>query len=181
MTSDRLAQAVRDQVAIGRILPLGGPADTAWITEQAAAGVLRSAAAALGSVRITTLRIGQDGHVAADFEATPDRPLPVTSDALRRALWDAAHDRLGLEVTAVDLTVTGLLDEAPPPPEPGPVSTDPGPGPVPGLAGVTSRLGGAGSEAYFQIAVAAGHRALDVARAVREMAAPQSVLITDVE
>ncbi|MDX6314512.1 MAG: hypothetical protein QOF44_3976, partial [Streptomyces sp.] len=25
MTSDRLAQAVRDQVAIGRILPLGGP------------------------------------------------------------------------------------------------------------------------------------------------------------
>jgi hypothetical protein len=184
MTSDRLAQAVREQVAIGRVLPLGGPADAAWITEQAAARVLRTAAAGVPGVRLGTLRVGLEPlAVEAAFETSADRPLPVTADLLRSALWQAAHDRLGLLVAAIDLTVTGLLDKAPapPPPAPAPPPTDPGPQPVPGLARLTSRLGGAGADAYLQIAVAAGHRALDVARAARQMAAPRAVLVTDVD
>ncbi|MFE2429544.1 hypothetical protein ACFXJ5_22700 [Streptomyces sp. NPDC059373] len=195
MTSDRLAQAVREQVAMGRVLPLGGSADAAWITEQAAARVLRTAAAGLGSVRITALRIGRDGLVAAEFEATVARPLPFTSDGLRRALWDAAHDRLGLEVTAVDLTVTGLLDEAPGATESVPDPLPPSAGvvvasslteavrAVPGVAGVTSRLGDFSPAPYgpwVQIAVAAGHRALDVARAVAEAVGPVTVVVTEV-
>jgi hypothetical protein len=124
-------------------------------------------------------------HAHAAFEAAPERPLPVTAQRLRDVLWEAAHDGLGLRIAAVDLTVTGLIDEAPVPPDPGlpePVASlsEGEPGPVPG-ARVSERLGGAGSEAYAQIAVMAGHRVLDVARAVRAVAAPMAVLVTDVE
>jgi hypothetical protein len=194
MTSERLAEAVRAQVALGRLLPLGEPAEGVWITEQAAAGALRAAAAGVTGVRLGSLRMGPDEsgalHAHAAFEAAPDRPLPVTAQRLRGVLWEAAHDGLGLRIAAVDLTVTGLIDGAPVPPQP--VPPQPGlpepaaslpkgePGPVPG-ARVTARLGGAGSEAYTQIAVMAGHRVLDVARAVREVAAPLAVLVTDVE
>jgi hypothetical protein len=186
MTSDRLAEAVRAQVAIGRLLPLGGPADDAWITEQAVAGVLRAAAARIGGVRIGEVRVGSDLRVDASFEATADRPLPVTAELLRGVLWEAAHQGLGLRVVAVDLTVAGLLNEAPEPPEPAapaepvPALPDGEPGPVPG-ARLTARLGGVGSEAYVQIAVTAGHRALDVARAVGAVLAPRMALVTDVE
>lgn len=187
MTSDRLADAVREQVALGRILPLGKPADGVWITEQAVAGVLRTAAAVRG-VRLGLLRVSSDLRVDAAFEVMADRPLPVVSQRLRQAMWDAAHDRLGLGMTGVDLTITGLLDTAPPVPEPLTPAPPPpgGTGPaavpaVPGVARLTSRLGGAGSDAYLQIAVAPGHRAIDVARAVREVAAPLAVLVTDVD
>ena len=189
MTSERLAEAVRAQVALGRLLPLGEPAEGVWITEQAAAGVLRAAAAGVAGVRLGSLRMGPDEsgalHAHAAFEAAPERPLLVTAQRLRGVLWEAAHDGLGLRITAVDLTVTGLIDGAPVPPEPGlpePAASLPEgePGPVLG-ARVTARLGGAGSEAYTQIAVMAGHRVPDVARAVRKVAAPLAVLVTDVE
>ncbi|MCM2418646.1 nucleopolyhedrovirus P10 family protein [Streptomyces sp. RKAG293] len=138
--------------------------------------------------------------VAAAFEAAIDRPLPATAERLRTALWSAAHDLLGLAVTSVDLDVTGLMD---PPAGPGALpGFDPVPAPVPalaagedpppagngvvaaallvpGVARVTSRLGGFASglrtadggdpparEVRVQIAVVPGHRALDVARAV---------------
>lgn len=189
MTSERLAEAVRAQVALGRLLPLGEAAEGVWITEQAAAAALRAAASEVAGVRLGSLRMGTDEsgalHAHAAFEAAPEQPLPLTAQRLREVLWEAANDGLGLRIATVDLTVTGLIDEVPVPPEPGPAEPvaalpEGEPGPVPG-ARVSARLGGAGSEAYTQIAVMAGHRVLDVARAVRAVTAPLAVLVTDVE
>lgn len=215
MTADRLARAVHRQLGHGRVLPLGGPGDTVWVTERAAAGVLRAAADAVPGIRLGTLRIGtadgpdgrdapdgpQDGEpgnaaavlpesapsgalprrplrVEAGFEATPELPLPESAGRLRDALWEAATEGVGLEPEAVDLTVTGLLEEGGPPaahpadaddpPEGGRTATTAGrvAAAVPGVAGLTSRLGGRRHPSQVQIAVEAGHRALDVGRAV---------------
>ncbi|MGH3325912.1 MAG: nucleopolyhedrovirus P10 family protein, partial [Streptomyces sp.] len=58
MAADRLAQAVRQQLGLGRLLPLGDAADGAWLAETAAVATLRdAAAAALPEVRLGTLRI----------------------------------------------------------------------------------------------------------------------------
>ncbi|MEU3462473.1 hypothetical protein ABZ721_21365 [Streptomyces sp. NPDC006733] len=241
MTVDRLTRAVREQIAFGRVLPLGGVGDGVWITESAAADALRGAVSGLPGVRVGSLRITPEGdgpraepatevertaagtgaalvppsavapgplRLSAAFEAAIDRPLPATAEGLRSALWDAAHELLGLPVASVDLDVTGLLelpagpgapvlDPAPVPAVEGPSGTvdhdveGAGPAPagdpvvvaallVPGVARVTSRLGGFASgirtadagdpparEVRVQIAVVPGHRALDVARAVR--------------
>lgn len=43
MTADGWTSAVRHQLSLGRLLPLGGPRDGAWITEAAAEAVLRRA------------------------------------------------------------------------------------------------------------------------------------------
>ncbi|MYX36194.1 MULTISPECIES: hypothetical protein [unclassified Streptomyces] len=220
MTADRLARAVRRQLGLGRVLPLGGPGDTVWVTERAAAGVLRAAAGAVPGIRLGALRIGtadgpggadgpdgpggSDGsggepgdaagllpesapsgalprrplRVEAGFEATPERPLPDSAGRLRDALWRAATEDVGLETEAVDLTVTGLLEEGGArvalttepvdPPEGGRTTTTAGraAAAVPGVAGLTSRLGGQRHPFRVQIAVDAGHRALDVGRAV---------------
>ncbi|MGW4109159.1 nucleopolyhedrovirus P10 family protein, partial [Streptomyces sp. NPDC004976] len=40
MTADRWTHAVRQQVGLGRIVPLGGARDGAWIAERAAAVLL---------------------------------------------------------------------------------------------------------------------------------------------
>lgn len=134
MTADRWTQAVRNQLGLGRLLPLGGPQDGAWITEAAATAVLRRAARDVPGVRLTAARLSltdPDGapeptvppppsalppgplRITADFTATPAEPLPATASRLRTALTAAATDRLGLTVTEVDLRVTGLLEEAP--------------------------------------------------------------------
>lgn len=131
-TADRWTQAVRQQVRLGRLLPLGGATDGAWIFEQAAAAVLRRAAGDVRGVRVEALRIAlsdpEDTHeaavpappsalppgplrVTADFAATPAEPLPMAADRLRALLTAAARERLGLRVTQVDLRVTALLDE----------------------------------------------------------------------
>ncbi|MFG3045488.1 nucleopolyhedrovirus P10 family protein [Streptomyces sp. NPDC048202] len=140
MTAD-WTQAVRQRLAPGRLLPLGGSRDGAWMTERAAVSVLAGAAAAeVPGARLGTLRIGPGDpgevrepvvpappsalwpgplRVTADFAAVGDRPLPVTAERLRTALTTAA-DRLGLTVTEVDLRVTDLLEPpaAPAPPAP---------------------------------------------------------------
>ncbi|MCX4909814.1 nucleopolyhedrovirus P10 family protein [Streptomyces sp. NBC_00878] len=134
MTADRWTQAVRHQLGLGRLLPLGGPGDGAWITEAAAASVLRRAAHNVQGVRLDALRLSLAApdsapepvvppppsglppgplRITADFAATPAEPLPATAARLRTALTSAATDRLGLKVTDVDLRVTGLLEEAP--------------------------------------------------------------------
>ncbi|MFE2096472.1 nucleopolyhedrovirus P10 family protein [Streptomyces sp. NPDC059468] len=134
MTADRWTQEVRQQLGLGRLLPLGGPRDGAWIAEGAAAAVLaRAAATEVPDVRLGALRITladpEDVHepvvpsppsalgpgalrVTADFAATAAEPLPVTASRLRLTLATAATDRLGLMVTEVDLRVTDLLDAA---------------------------------------------------------------------
>ncbi|MEU6852142.1 nucleopolyhedrovirus P10 family protein [Actinacidiphila alni] len=129
MTMDRLARTVREQVALGRLLPLGAPDDDAWITERATVRALRWTAAGLSGVRLgeVSLALAQSGgevpetapvgalphlpvRIEASFEAAPDEPLPLVADRLRDVLWTTARDGLGIAVSAVDLQVTGLLD-----------------------------------------------------------------------
>ncbi|MFI6770137.1 hypothetical protein [Streptomyces sp. NPDC050355] len=243
MAANQLAQSVRQQLGIGRVLPLGGPADGSWITERAAAGALRAGTAFPAGVRLGTLRlsVADPEHapeptvpapmsalppgplrIEADFEAAAavaDRPLPAVADQVRAALLEAAVQDLGLVVGVVDLRVSGLLEageEAAPtsraprtePPTASPLAggrtgaTQEGPAGiaavalgVAGVARLAPALGGPSrpvrltdGHALVQLAVAAGHRALDVAHAVREAvaaapAAPSTVavLVTDVE
>ncbi|MGW0792190.1 hypothetical protein ACWD04_29180 [Streptomyces sp. NPDC002911] len=170
--ADGWTAAVRQRLALGRLLPLGGPADGSWIAERAAAAVLREAAARSGAV-LGTLRIAlsdEDGvpdpvvpgppsalppgplRIEAGCSATAARPLTATADALREALLTAAAQRLGLVVDGVDLRVTELLEEEPrpaaePPPDTRAVEPD---GPagtaaagVPGVVSLTRVLGSA--------------------------------------
>lgn len=132
MTADGWTQAVRHQLGLGRLLPLGGPRDGAWIAEAAARAVLLRAAADVPGVRPGPLRITpadpEDAHepavpappagfppgplrVTADFAATAAEPLPATASRLRLALAGTAADGLGLAVEEVDLRVTDLLEE----------------------------------------------------------------------
>lgn len=218
--ADGWTAAVRLRLGLGRLLPLGGPADGAWIAERAAAAVLRDAAADSGAV-LGRLRIaGSDAdsapepvvppppsalppgplRIEADFATTVQRPLHVTADALRSALLTAASARLGLDVAEVDLRVTGLLDEEPGPAtvpqaevrraEPDGVAGIAAAG-VPGVVSLTRVLGSAvhtgAGHVRVELATAGDHRALDVARAVREAVAfavegrpPVAVLVTAV-
>ncbi|MEU8869904.1 nucleopolyhedrovirus P10 family protein [Streptomyces javensis] len=233
MVADRLAQTVREQLRLGRLLPLGTREDGSWITEHAAGDVLGRAAAAVPGARLGALRIGPADpdsaetpavppppsalspgplRITAECGATLEEPLPVTADRLREVLLDAATDRLGLLVEAVDIRVTEVLDELParPPETPRPhriESPDTGPAAaavaraatsVPGVARLAPVLGSPravrieGAHIRIELAVAAGHRAVDVARAVRvavaEAAPPPgdqpptvAVLVTAVE
>ncbi|WP_413810257.1 hypothetical protein [Streptomyces sp. OE57] len=208
MVTDRLAQTVREQLRIGRLLPLGEREDGSWITERAASDVLGRAAAEVPGARLGALRIGPADpdtartpavppppsalppgplRIAAECGATLEEPLPVTADRLRDVLLDAATDRLGLLVEAVDIRVTEVLDEfpAPPPAAPRPRRAEsPAPDPataavaraaasVPGVAQLAPVLGSPravrieGAHIRIELAVAADHRAVDVARAVR--------------
>ncbi|MFD3664237.1 hypothetical protein ACFWVF_27220 [Streptomyces sp. NPDC058659] len=121
-------------------------------------------------------------RISVGFAAVAGRPLPELSAELRTALLSAAEDGLGLVVAAVDLRVTELLDAAPensgpatpPPGRPSPATDDPAALAalrVEGVAGVTDALGPpvhrASGRVRVELAVTAGHRPLDVARAVR--------------
>ncbi|MDL5200764.1 nucleopolyhedrovirus P10 family protein [Streptomyces sp. ALI-76-A] len=135
MTAHQWTQTVRQQMRLGRFLPLGDARDGAWISETAAGAVLRRAAESVREVRLDAVRIGladpQDAYepavppppsalppgpllVTAEFAATASEPLPATAARLR-ALLAAAAEGLGLVVAEVDLRVTGLLDEEPEP------------------------------------------------------------------
>ncbi|MFI7388759.1 nucleopolyhedrovirus P10 family protein [Streptomyces sp. NPDC049813] len=225
MTVDRWAQAVRQQLGIGRLLPLGGPGDGAWITEAAARGVLRREVAGVRGVRLGSVRLsGADPEgapeaavpappsalppgplrIAAQCAATAEEPLPSATGRLRAALARAADERLGLVVTEVDIQVTALLDadardggpEKDERQEPDGAGADAAAGPalsgdaeraaqaalaVPGVARLSGALGRAlhieerqqepaslpRRHVRVELAVFAGVRALDVARAVR--------------
>ncbi|WP_033317792.1 hypothetical protein [Streptomyces yerevanensis] len=134
MMADQWTRAVRRQLGFGRLLPLGGPQDGAWLTESAAEPVLRRAARHVPGVHLGTLRLAladpDQTYVAAvppppsalppgplrisgEFTATlvTGEPLPTLAFRLRTTLASAATERLGLTVTEVDLRVTGLLEE----------------------------------------------------------------------
>ncbi|MEU9522020.1 nucleopolyhedrovirus P10 family protein [Streptomyces sp. NPDC048224] len=135
-TADRWTRVVRERVGLGRLLPLGGPVDGAWIAERAARHVLLAAAGDVPGVRPGGLRVGPvdpdagwepavppppgalppgELRVTADFAAfaggaaSAPEPLPATAARLRAALTEAATARLGLAVVDVDLRVTDLL------------------------------------------------------------------------
>lgn len=141
---DRLTRTVREQIALGRLLPLGAPPDAVWITERATVRALRQAVASLPGIRLGAVAVsladppdggdddGGDGvsqaygaapvgalphvplRVEAAFEAAVDEPLPRAADRLREAIWQTARERLGLAVRTVDLQVTGLIEARPP-------------------------------------------------------------------
>ncbi|MGQ4732510.1 hypothetical protein ACUN3E_33265 [Streptomyces sp. Ju416(a)] len=56
--ADGWTAGVRERLGLGRLLPLGDPADGVWIAETAAASVLRGAAAARPGAVLGELRIG---------------------------------------------------------------------------------------------------------------------------
>ncbi|MGW6745189.1 hypothetical protein ACWGDX_31395 [Streptomyces sp. NPDC055025] len=132
------------------------------------------------------------------FTDMTDAPLPVVADRLRAVLFACATKRLGLRIAEIDLRVTALLDPAAEPPagavgRVGPVEPAGPTGPfelraatpegepaltaasVPGVACLTRTLGNAvtGSPGHVRIelATAAGHRPLEVARVVRKRVA----------
>ncbi|SFN68373.1 hypothetical protein SAMN04487980_102839 [Streptomyces sp. cf124] len=133
MAVEAWTQAVRHQLALGRLLPLGGPDDGTWITEQAAVRDLGRAADEIPGVRLETLRIGSAPHepvsepavrppasalppgplrIEATFAASLGEPLPHTADQLRSALLNWASERLGLVTVTADLRVTDLLEDS---------------------------------------------------------------------
>ncbi|QFQ96346.1 nucleopolyhedrovirus P10 family protein [Streptomyces phaeolivaceus] len=159
MTADSWTKAVRQQLGLGRVLPLGGPHDGAWITEQAAESALRRGADSLRGVALGALRISSadpdapeaEAAVPAPPSALPPGPLRVTADfaaaagpaaepfpamasRLRTALSCTAEERLGLRVTEVDLRVTHLLEnpEGAEHPEDAEGAARPAPEPTPG-------------------------------------------------
>ncbi|MEV5982378.1 nucleopolyhedrovirus P10 family protein [Streptomyces sp. NPDC052114] len=218
MTGEGWTQAVRRQLGLGRVLPLGGTGDGTWVTEAAADGALRHAAQRVTGVLLGTVRVAPADpehadvaavpappsalppgplRITAEFAAATGAPLPEAADRLRGALSDAA-ERLGLVVDEVDLRVTGLLDGGDggggePPAErrvPAPAPAPEGDGEearaaraalaVPGVARLTGALGRAvhierppaadtlpRGHVRVELATDRGHRALDVALAVR--------------
>ncbi|MES4909529.1 MULTISPECIES: hypothetical protein [unclassified Streptomyces] len=129
METEAWTRAGRRQLDLGQLLPLGGPDDGTWITEQAAVRALGRAAAEIPGVRLESLRIGSAPlesvsepavrppasalppgplRMEAAFTASLGQPLPHTADQLRSALLNAAAERLGLATMTADLRVTDL-------------------------------------------------------------------------
>ncbi|AEN09185.1 MULTISPECIES: hypothetical protein [unclassified Streptomyces] len=172
LRADGWTAAVRQRLGLGRLLPLGGADDGAWIAERAAEAVLRGTAVDTGTV-LGRLRIAPADpensrtpavpappsalppgplRIEAGFATTARHPLHATAQALRAALATAAATRLGLEVEEVDLKVTELLDEQPAPARPEPVDIRPAEpdgaagaaaAGVPGVVSLTRVLGSA--------------------------------------
>ncbi|MFD4577574.1 nucleopolyhedrovirus P10 family protein [Streptomyces sp. NPDC058417] len=136
MTADGWTRAVRERLGAGRLLPLGGPRDGTWITEDAARTALRQTVRGVAGVRLGALRISvadPEGvyepvvpappsalppgplRVSAECAASGSEPLPTAAARLRAALATAAAERLGLVVAEVDLRVTELFAPARPP------------------------------------------------------------------
>lgn len=131
MGAEWLSQAVRQQLGLGRLLPLGDAADGAWMVESTAVAALRrSAGQALPDARVGSMRIGLADprktvpaavpappsalppgplHIDAEFAAPPHAPLTTMAELLRATLLAAAGEELGLRVSTVDLRVTDLL------------------------------------------------------------------------
>ncbi|MFF3688714.1 hypothetical protein [Streptomyces sp. NPDC002187] len=134
MTGADAVRRVRRAMGLGSLLPLGGPGDGAWLSEQAAAPVLRRAAATVPGAALRRIRLTlADPGTAAEPAVPPPpsalppgplrleaevavwewEPLPALAAELRAELLAVASDRLGLEIAEVDLLVSELLDTAP--------------------------------------------------------------------
>ncbi|MBO8198225.1 hypothetical protein JW613_07890 [Streptomyces smyrnaeus] len=182
MTAERLTQVVRQQLGMGRLLPLGEAADGAWVTEEAALDVLRRA---VPDTRLSAMRVELSGPgtgtepavppppsalppgpltLTAELAVPADRPVPAAADEVRRALLATAERELGLALESVDLRVTELVDA------PGDMAAPaPGPGhpPVAGQGPESEATGAAGTAEAAGTAGAAHQEAADrVRRAV---------------
>ncbi|MCL2552819.1 MAG: hypothetical protein FWE75_11830 [Actinomycetia bacterium] len=90
---DRFGTAVRAQVALGRLLPLGGPDDPLWITESAAVTVLRQAGARQGT-RLGRVRIQLAEPPARHPDGPPARTLGQPGDGEPDGPSDVVPHRL---------------------------------------------------------------------------------------
>ncbi|MFD5327888.1 hypothetical protein [Streptomyces sp. NPDC127092] len=135
-------------------------------------------------------------RITLEFAALAGRPLPELADRVRAALLETAEGALGLSVAEVDLRVTDVLEALPDFPAPaGPPGGISPPAPddpaalaalaVPGVAGLTDTFGGPVTRTdrgvRVEVAVTAGRRPLDVARALRTAvtaAAPGATTVT---
>ncbi len=125
------------------------------------------------------------------FTDMTDEPLPAVAGRLRATLAACAAEGLGLRVAEVDLRVTALLDSPPKPtqaPQAPQRTAEPAEPPapasdnahevldaaaaVPGVARLTRTLSGRAAglpgHVLVEVATAAGHHPLEVARAVRK-------------
>ncbi|PWI43563.1 hypothetical protein [Streptomyces sp. ICBB 8177] len=148
-------------------------------------------------------------RIEAAFAATWARPLPHTAAMVRETLAESARRDVGLAVAAIDLRIEELLEDetdegdaaggeaeapeavvAPGTGAPVPPRGDRDPLraallALPGVAAVASAPRASADPARVEVVVRGGHRALDVARAVRGAAAAlggtaTAVVITDV-
>jgi hypothetical protein len=114
---------VRTELRPGPLVPLDEP--DGWITEIAAARLLRRAAESLpgvaaGSCRIVPLsgaRVPWGGRlpreplrVRLEIALHPDLTVPEASTAVRSRVLRAAADHIGLDLAAVDIAVVDVLD-----------------------------------------------------------------------
>lgn len=181
--ADGWTAAVRQRLGLGRLLPLGGPADGVWISERAAVAVLRravrrpGAGPVLGELRIAVADPGTACEpqvpsppsalppgplrIEATMAATAEQPLPVAAAALRSALLAAASRRLGTVVAEVDLQVTELLETAPERAEPEPAEVRAA---KPGDAAGRAAAGVAGVATLTRVLGAAVHTGADHVR-----------------
>lgn len=126
---DRVMIAVRTEIRPGQLVPLGEETDDDWITEAAATRILRAAAdqvpgVCAGSCRISGLHEPQSprlsrltaralprGPVKVGIEVFTDlsRTIPHTVTLVRRAVIDAAAQRIGLDLRQIDVTVRDLI------------------------------------------------------------------------
>lgn len=150
MTADGWTRAVRQQLGLGRLLPLGGAQDGAWLTETAAESALRRSIDGRHGVRSGGIRLAPDDperttepavpappsalrpgalRIEAEFSAPLTEPLPAIAAFVRDTLRTAATDGLGLVIGDVDLRVTDLAGPEGPagadaPDRPGNTGTD---------------------------------------------------------
>ncbi|MET9431472.1 MULTISPECIES: hypothetical protein [unclassified Streptomyces] len=78
-TAEGWATTVRSRLGLGRLLPLGGPADGAWLAERAADAVLRRAARRVPGVSPGRLRVGL---AEPDAEAEPGPNAEAVAEAV---------------------------------------------------------------------------------------------------
>jgi hypothetical protein len=148
----RVMDRVRAELRPGPLVPLDEP--EGWITETAAAGLLRRAAESLPGVAVGSCRIvplsgtrvpwgGRLPHepllVRLEIALRPDLTVPAAASAVRSRVVRAAADHIGLDLAAVDIAVVDLLD----PYGPDPDLLDPDAGEPGGLA--RAAADGAGS------------------------------------
>lgn len=130
--ADRVMEVVRTELRPGRLLPLGEVSEDNWVTEAAAARVLRAAAerlpgVAAGSCRIRSAsatdsaRLPRPGarlprgplQVRMELAVSPTWSVPDVVTALRRLVSASARDDLGLDLAGIDVVVVDLLDQDP--------------------------------------------------------------------
>ncbi|GAA2236239.1 hypothetical protein GCM10010232_23730 [Streptomyces amakusaensis] len=115
------ADAVRVRLGLGRLLPLGGPGDGAWLTERAAVAVLRRAAAGIAGAELGKVRLALADPAEAGVPAVPPPPSALPPGALRieaefEAVYEAAygpgHEAAGAAVPRPLPAVADALREA---------------------------------------------------------------------